>query len=56
MKKKSTLKNEGKKITRKEAIKKAGVTAIAATSLLLLNSKNAAAGSTTRYGSQITGK
>lgn len=34
-----------KKITRKEAIKKAGVTALAATSLVLLNTKANAGGS-----------
>jgi len=48
MKKNSTQEKKGETITRKEAIKKAGVTALAATSLLLLNTKNAAAGSVTR--------
>ena len=35
-----------KKITRKEAIKKAGVTALTAASLLFLETKKASAGST----------
>jgi hypothetical protein len=35
------------KISRKEAFKKAGITALAATSLLFLDAKNASAGSLT---------
>ena len=38
-KKQNKEKNSGKKMTRKEAIKKAGVTALAATSLILLDTK-----------------
>lgn len=45
MNKKTHSENFNEKITRKEAIKKAGVTAMAATSLLLLNTKAEASGS-----------
>ena len=48
--------DNSKKITRKQAIQKAGITALTAASLLFLNTKSASASSTQAEGLNSTGR
>ncbi len=48
--------DNGQKITRKQAIQKAGITALTAASLLFLNTKSASASSTEATGLNSTGR
>ena len=48
--------DNGQMITRKQAIQKAGITALTAASLLFLNTKSASASSTQAEGLNSTGR